>query len=304
MLRIAYPDEYSRIKSIMQGVPVPPNAQFLVEVKEHPVERIIAVFVWWLKPKRSTPNEEKGEDQQITPENMIAEFSMHSAGASSITDALLKEAISTIEEKIKGKVSALSFQGPLLEESAIFKKLVDLEFSIAQTDKHYRVAGDSMKQRCLSLYEKLKSKIPSDWSIESIRGHNAEEVWNVIAEHGLISPHQFKNYWDGSSREHFEEDYSSVVLVDGKIIGALLVTMRGDSELHIHVDAVKSSHSKLSNVATLMMRNFMSAHCSEGFPQYFTFQADSDKHTQTQNSAIRFDGEELEDRHLLSKKIV
>lgn len=294
MLRTAYPDELPRIKSIMQGAQTPPHAEYLVFIKEHPVERIIAVFPWWINAPAENSESSVGAKQS-------AEFSMHLAGATQLSKEKLAQAISSIEKKASDQADELRYQGSMLEACPMFSQLTAQGFSIMQTDKHFLIPGESMKQRSIRFYQKFNHKIPQDWKIESIRGHKPEEIWSVIAEHGLMAPHAFKHYWDGASREHFEEDYSSVIIAESKIIVTFLITKRSDTELHVHIDAVTKSHSSQSNLATMMMRNFFAERCPAGFPEHFSSRADETKHKQTQNTALRFGGKELTPQHLLAK---
>jgi len=268
---------------------VPNHAEFVVVVNERPVERIIAVFPWWV----GSPQKEGG-----------AEFSIHHAGASALSEERFQQALAKIEEKAVVHASVISLQSPIDQKSPLYRRLSEAGFSISQTDKNYVVPGDSMKARYMSVYEKMKHRIPPGWVVQSIRGHSARDVWKVASEHRLISFHQFESCWDRSNKEHFEEKYSSVVLVDGKIIAVWLVSRKSSSELHVHVDAVSRSHSSQSHLATMMMRNFMSVNCEQDFPRVFTFRADGKVHKQTQNTAIRCGGKELPDRHLMSKTII
>ena len=113
-----------------------------------------------------------------------------------------------------------------------------------------------------------------------------------------------RSYWNTANREHFEEKFSCVTLENGQIIGAFLVTRRGGSELHVHVDVVSPERKALSGLITLSMRHFTTSACGEGFPEVYTSRADAERHRQTGNTAIRNGGTELAPLHYLKKELV
>lgn len=270
---------------------MPQSTTYLLLVKEQPVERIIAVFPWWITPSTSA---------QSQP---YAEFSIHLAGATQLDDGQLKQAISSIEKHVSDQVSELRFQGALLKESPLFKDLTSQGFTIFQTDRHYAIPAETVIQRTSRIYQKFKHKIPKAWKVESIRGHHPDSIWNIIAEHGLMAHHQFKHYWDSSNSGHFEENFSCVVIEDKAVSGVLLTSKVSDTELHVHIDAVAKKHSSHSQLITMLMKHFFAENSIESFPKTISLRADHEKHIQTQNVALRGGGEELTPRYLLGKTL-
>ncbi|MGJ8697529.1 MAG: hypothetical protein ACSHYF_14525 [Verrucomicrobiaceae bacterium] len=114
--------------------------------------------------------------------------------------------------------------------------------------------------------------------------------------------HIFQNYWDTSGAEHFEENYSCVVLDRGKIIATLLHTKPAHDELHIHVDAIHPDNKHLSGYATTAMRNWVVSNCTPDFPRIFTSRADHQRHFEGGNAPLRYQrGTENPPRHFLQK---
>ncbi len=68
------------------------------------------------------------------------------------------------------------------------------------------------------------------------------------------------------------------------------------------IDALPET-SSLSPLISIAMRNASCANCPEGFPKIFTFRADSEKHLETANTALRNGGKELKPKHFLKRKI-
>jgi hypothetical protein len=118
-----------------------------------------------------------------------------------------------------------------------------------------------------------------------------------------MSPQQFQHYWNGASRERFEDDYSWVVIAEGEIIGLFLITRRGEGELHVHVEAACAAFSNQSALISACLRNASFSRCAEGFPRIFSCRADAEKHGQTGNSALRHGGIEGPPRHFLKKAL-
>lgn len=294
MIRPAYPDELSRARAFAQGAAVPASAQFLVAVVEHPVERLIAVFPYWPKPT-STDEDEK----QTT-----YEFAFYFGPSSTDQEKLLDASLSALESTASDAgATYLRCQTPFPEDHPLYEKLTGLGYEIAQTDRHLSMPGDAVVSRSKGVYEKIKHRIPAHWKVQSIRGHNPEAIYQIVSEHQLMSAHQFKGYWDSSNKEHFEQDYSCVILDGEEIIATFLHTLRGNDELHIHVDAIATAHKHLSGPATVAMRNWIASNCPNGFPKTFTCRADSQLHLQTGNTALRQGGEELPHQHFLCKSL-
>ena len=191
----------------------------------------------------------------------------------------------------------------LVKEHPLFTTLTERGFTIAQTDRTFSVPGEIVKSRSLRIYERLAPKLPSHWSLTSLRGQDPEKLFAFAAQHSLISPQAFQNYWNTGSREHFEDAYSKVLLDGDTIIGPFLVSQRGDRELHIHVEASAPEYAAQSGLISATLRNASFSQCAEGSPEVFTWRADSEKHQQTANTALRQGGTELPPRHFLNKTI-
>ena len=80
------------------------------------------------------------------------------------------------------------------------------------------------------------------------------------------------------------------------------MTQRSERELHIHVEASAPEYATQSGLISATLRNASFSQCAEGFPEVFTCRADSEKHLQTANTALRQGGTELPARHFLCKK--
>lgn len=291
MIRFSYPDELPRIQSILAGSPVPGNAQFIVSVKEQPVERILAAVAWWL---------EAGDAD--APPGAI--FSLHAAGAVDLGDEDLQALLAAVEDAARKEgAHRLLARFSVPEKHPLFQKLTSLGYASVKFDRHFIVPGEIVKSRSIRIYRRVAPRIPEGWKVESIKGHCAEAVFALVAQHGLMPQHEFMNYWDASNRERFEDEYSCVAFEGDTMIGAFLLTRRGEAELHIHVEAVATEKMAVSHLVAAALRNFSFSHCVEGFPKVFSWRADSDRHQQTANSALRQGGEERPPQHFLSKSL-
>jgi hypothetical protein len=289
-LRPAFPDELGRAKALLDGHPVPPAATFLLLVKEQPVERIYAAIPWW-----TIPGSDRGS----------AHLRFFLAGAGSVVSEHLQPILGRLEAVAREQqTGALFTDFSLPAGHPRFQELTASGFEIAQTDRYFSIPGELAKQRCQGLYRRAAGRIPGSWKVESIRGHAPDQIFALVGARGLMSLQQFRSYWNTANREHFEEKFSCVTLENGQIIGAFLVTRRGESELHVHVDVVSPERKALSGLITLSMRHFTSSACGEGFPEVYTSRADAERHRQTGNTAIRNGGTELAPLHYLKKELV
>ena len=298
MIRPAYPDELARARALCPSGVIPESAQFLVAVVEHPVERLIAAFPYW---PLSAGNDTDAEQTTM-------EFALHLTHAGNQKKQLMDEALKELETAASNAgASKLRCQASFPDTHPFFKKLTDLGYVIVQTDRHFLVPGETVKNRSIRIYNRLQSRIPENWVMESIRGHTSEDIFSLVVEHQLMSSQKFQQYWDTSNHEHFEEDYSCVMVDKSQtppaIIGVFLLTQRGDSELHIHVEAVQKGKMSHSRIISTALRNDSFSHCSEGFPEHFTWRADSKQHRQTGNTALRQRGEEKPPQHFLEKQL-
>ncbi|MDA0767850.1 MAG: hypothetical protein O3A92_13620 [Verrucomicrobia bacterium] len=189
------------------------------------------------------------------------------------------------------------------ESRPCYAALTDRGFTIARTDRHFSIPGEIIKERSIHLYQRFQEKIPKTWRLATLRGQNPEALFRFVVQHGLISPYAFQNYWKTGQHEHFEDAYSKVLFDGETIIGAFLVSQRGKEELHIHVEASASEYQSQSGLISATLRHASFSQCAEGFPKIFTCRADSRKHQQTANTALRQGGTELPPRHLLEKTV-
>lgn len=290
LIRPAYPDEISRARLLLAGHPVPPHAVFLLGVKETPVERILAAVPWW---QASTPGQHQTE---------VLRFQLHSPRSLSVTH--LSAIIQDLENiACANQLEAIHFDSPISSSHPFYPHLTENGFEIFQTDRYFSVSGDAAKSRSQRIFKHVEARIPKDWNIESIRGHDPEKVFAIVSAHNLMSAHQFQHYWNTGINERFEENYSCLLTCGGEILGVVLLSQRGESELHNHVEAVNPEYNTLSPLISATLRNASALRCAVGFPETYTFRADSRKHQQTANTALRQGGIEHPPRHFLKKRI-
>lgn len=286
-IRPAYPDELGRAKALLDGHPVPPQAAFLVAVRELPVERILAAIPWWREPT-----------QDAAPQ---LRFHLSS---SELTAEFLEEILQQLDAlALQQDASALLTDFSLTAAHPLYLALCARGYEICLTDRYFTVPGEIVKSRSLRIHQRLGPRIPPSWRIETLRGQDPQKLFALVSAHNLMPPQQFQNYWNGASRERFESDYSCVVLEDDEIIGLFLVTQRGADELHIHVEAASPARAAQSALISANLRNASFSRCPAGFPKVFSFRADSEKHRQTGNTALRQGGTEAVPRHFLKKPL-
>ena len=290
-IRPAYADELGRARALLEGHPVPPSAAFIVAVKEHPVERLLAAVPCWLSPEAEGPD----------PARQLR-FHLGSPSANGLNPELLALLLEQLEARATSEhASALATDFSLPEAHPLFTHLRAQGFEICKTDRVFAVPGEVVKSRTQRIHARLGEKLPQTWRLESIRGQDPEKLYAVVAAHGLMSRQQFQQYWNGANRERFEAEYSWVVLAEAEVLGLLLVSQQGEDELHIHVEAVSPGHHAQSRLLSASLRHASFSRCAAGFPKKFTCRADAIQHRQTGNSALRHGGEEGPPRHFLRK---
>lgn len=288
-IRSSYPDELSRVNSFCLGATFPINTRFLVDISAPPIERIRAVFPYWLKSE----------------EGNIYEFSLYYNPNCGNVDQLLDNALEQLQlATVDAGGAYLRTQSSYTKDSPMFHFLSERGYTVAQTDRYFAMPAESVITRCKRIYQKVQRKIPQQWNVQSIRGQNPAEIFKLVSIHSLMSYPQFQKYWDSSNLEHFEENYSCVILNEGTIIATFLHTQRGNDELHIHVDAIHPDHSHHSGYATIAMRNWIAHNLPKGFPKIFTSRADDQRHIEGGNTPLRYQGgTEAPPRHFLSKNL-
>ncbi|WP_411826138.1 hypothetical protein [Luteolibacter sp. AS25] len=287
LIRPAYPDEIARAKSLLADHPVPPHSTFLLGVKETPVERIVAAIPWWETPT-STPKA----------------LRFHLSSSSGLDDTQLLTIFRQLDQIAKERdATEIYLDIPLATAHPLYHLLLREGFEIAQTDRIFTSPGEIVKSRNLRIFNRAQPKRPKDWEFQSIRGQDPAKIFEIISAHGLMSPHQFQSYWNTGNKERFEEKYSSVLTCRGEILGLLLMTLRGETELHTHVEAVNPKFAHLSPLISVSIRNAAFQGCPEGFPAIFSFRADSHRHKQTGNSALRHGGTEHPPKHFLKRAV-
>ena len=251
-IRPVYPDELTRAKSLLNGHPVPPGAGFLVGVKEQPVERLVAAIPWWKVPLPDSKEK-------------ALRYYLQSGGGMEL------ETLQAIQDKLAdlarehglGKILT-DFSLP--SEHPLYTQLIEMGYEVSQTDRYFTFPGESGKSRSIRIYERVKSKIPLEWKAESIRGHDPEKLYALVAAHQLMSPQQFQNYWNTANRERFEEDYSFVLTEGEELLGLFLLTQRGQDELHIHVEAAHPDHLAQSALISACLRTPPFRNARKAFP--------------------------------------
>ncbi len=292
IIRPAYPDEISRAGLFLEGHPVPSGAGYVLGLKEHPVERIAVAVPWW----------EATCGEGSAPEKTLRFFLGCPNG---LDPDVLKEILAALVTAGRERaVTYLHTDFSLPAAHPLFRQLTETGFTIDRTDRCFHVPGKEVKERTFRIFGRLGARVPADWKAASIRGHDPEAVFKIVGSHGLMPPQQFSKYWDGASKERFEEAHSRVLMRGDEILGVILVTRRGESELHVHVEAVNTEYAALSSLISTTLRNDLFRNCAEGFPEVFTFRADSSMHLQTGNSALRHGGTEDEPMHFLKRRIL
>lgn len=253
------------------------------------MERLVAAVPWWPVP---------------IPDSDGRALRYYLQGGGVMGEDTLLEVQGQLEELAgENELGEIRTDFSLPEEHPLSQQLIGMGYEVAQTDRYFTVPGETVKSRSLRIHERVKGKIPPHWQVESIRGHDPGKLYELVSAHALMSPQQFQHYWNTANRERFEEDYSFVVTDGEDLLGIFLITQRGPDELHIHVEAVHPDHLAQSALISCCLRNASFAQCAEGFPTLFSWRADSSKHRQTGNTALRQGGTELASRHFLRKKV-
>jgi len=289
IFRSAYSDELGRAKSLIEGYPVPAHASYLLGVKEVPVERILIAIPWWKDRER-----ESGEE--------VIRYYLSGGGA--MKPELLGDIQTQLEALAETHgITRIDTDSSFPEEHVVYQGLLEQGYRVARSERYFMVPGAEAKERVSRVYGKVEAQVPASWKVESIRGYSPEKVYELVGRYQLMSPELFKHYWNTANRERFEEEYSCVLLEEGKVIGLLLVSLRGSQELHVHVEASDSKGVGRSQLISAVLRNYACANCAEGFPSVFICKADTEKHQQAINSALRSGGREQLVHHFFVKEL-
>ena len=291
IFRAAYSDELGRARQLLNDHPVPTNAHFLLGVHETPVERIVAAIPSWPAPCPEGEN----------PDTLLFTLGLAPSQQDlSFFAEILPHLTSTAQ---KQSLTRLRLDLPLPEEHPSYSKLTRHGFTIAQTERCFMAPGKQIKERTLRLYQRFTPKLPTSWTLTSLRGQDPETLFNFVMSPDLISPQAFQKYWKMDRGEHFEETYSKILLDGDQIIGALLVSQRGKSELYIHIEAFAPNYQSQSGLIAATLRNAALSQCKDEFPKTVTWHADSQKQPLAANVAFRHSGSEQPPCHFFEKTI-
>jgi len=258
-IRLNYPDELGRAQSLLNGYPVPADANYLVWVKEQPVERIIAVIPSW---------KSKEELEGLASDTL--RFFL--TNLDKMDSVILGQILDNLEKIAESEgLTSLSYDTPLSDNNPLSNLLITKDYSIFHTDYIKSVPIEELKKSSLDSYQKIKTEIPSSWKIESIQGHSPGRIYSFISAESRITQEQFKNYWDTSNRERYEAKYSYILIEENKILGLILVSKRESQSLNVHVEMVNPEHSSQSILILASLRNAAFSNCSDTTPKIIFF---------------------------------
>ena len=286
IFRPAFPDELPRLLALLSHRPLPSSAEFLVAVREVPVERILAVIPHWHQKCESTRE---------------LHFSIQHAGATLLSEADLRTAIKHLEQIAHSRAcSAVRTSFSVPEDDPAFEILSSIGFEICQTDRHFEMPTDIFKARTQRIFHRVKGRMPLSWRIESIRGQDPEAIFEIVSANRLMSRESFYAHWSKTQLNRFDENFSAALFEDRQIL-AIVLNSRREHELHVHVDATHPGNLEVSALTTTALRYWVTERFTDEFPKTISLRADSRSHIQTANTAFRGGGVEVCSRHFLIK---
>lgn len=258
----------------------PAPAQFLAALKQHPVERMVAVLAWW-------------------KENAAVRFLV--ACKPGLVAERAAEALIPKFEALPG-VSGLA-----LEYGRLIAAGEDVAPWLTRHGYQTRRTERIFESPCATVYERVEAfrarhgaEIPARWRTESIKSHSPDMVWPLIAPFGLIKLEALRNDWATPGARGYDPEYSNILFDSETPLGVLLVRVNPVC-LTIDIRVVKPITARLRALANLSMFAHIQQVVTPTTWQVLAFRGDQIEHRETANLARRMGGQQVAVRHLYAR---
>jgi len=279
IVRVAQEGESVRARQLFMASPEQPplNASFLVALKPHPVERIVATLAWWR--------------EEMTVKFLVARKPAVSAEQAAAVLVPALEALPGLGEQ------DVEFGRLLAENEEVAPWLARHGYQTSRTERVFEAPCATVYQRLQLMLARQGREIPATWSTESIRHHLPETVWSLIAPFRLIKLESLRSFWAMPGERGYHPEFSNILFDAGTPLGVLLV--RSDSVcLAVDVRVVKPITRRLRSLANLLMFGHIQRVVTPTTWRILAFRGDEIEHRETANLARRMGGREVAARHI------
>jgi hypothetical protein len=177
------------------------------------------------------------------------------------------------------------------------------EFNHLRSERFFEVSSFQSWTRTMELFEKYKTKIPSNWQTKSIRQQSPEIIFDLVQPFRLMPPSELRDCWREDLAMGFELDLSSILFDHGRPIGTLLARKVRDA-LCVDIRVVRVENKLLSTLGNVLLFYHMATRQKpDGSIRRLQFRGGATEHRETANLALRMGGFELPSRHIYYRTI-
>lgn len=254
-----------------------------VAVKSRPIERFVAAAAWW-------------------PLGQTVCFRLAIPGGATMRTEASRLLIDKISECGRAlRLDSLQYADLLADDNEWIEILKQNGFIQLRSERFFEVSSQMAWTRTIQLFEKYKSRIPSDWRTESIRLHTPKAILELMAPFRLMPSAELRDYWRADSAFGFESDLSSILFDGARPIGVFLARKVRDV-LCVDVRVVQAENRLLRSLGNIVLfHHTAQRHGPLGVIRCLQFRGGATEHLETANLALRMNGRELPPRHVFAK---
>lgn len=284
VIRGPKPEERQRVLHLFRRVALPAHAQFLLAVKERPVERLVGGIAGWTEG----------------PFGRCRLACLPGVAPETIAGPLIAHAADTARA---AGLSQLLYAESLPESDPQSTLLRANQFAVLRSERFFEVAALDAIARVGELLQKYADRIPAAWRIEPIRRHRPEAVLDLIAPFRLLSPEEIQTWWDSGAMGGLDPEFSVILFEASKPIGTVLTRRKGD-RLCYDVRVVQHENPRLRALANLCLFKANTERYDPANPvRWLEFRGGEAEHRETASLAFRMGGTELPPRHVWARTL-
>lgn len=280
-VRKARPGEELRARSLFasEDTKPPADAEFLLALRQHPVERIVATLAMW-----------KREDDL---EFLLAR--LPGVAAVEVAPILISELdriVPDFREVACGRLLSPEDEwAPFLEAAG---------YARTRKERVFEADADIAREHLNRFYQRHAKSFPQSWRLEPISRHKPETVWPLIAAYRLITPEDLQLLWNLPPPRGYHRDWSPILFDGDEPIGTILVRSNGRC-IAIDIRVVKPIPAKSRALANIALLGFILDQTAPNSPRVVAFRGDESAHRETANLAFRLGGHEVVQRYRFAK---
>lgn len=281
-IRAALPSEEFRARALFasEDTKPPANAEFLLALRKHPVERIVGTLAMW-----------KCEDDL---EFLLARLPGVDAGE--IATGLLPGA-----DRLAPDFREICYGRLLSPQDEWSPFLENAGYARTRTERVFEADVPAASDRIRRLYRRYADSFPKTWRIEPIARHRPETVWPLISAYRLITADDLQLLWHLPTPRGYHHDWSPILFDENGPLGVVLVRFNGRC-VAFDIRVVKPIPAKSRALANIALIEFIIDQSESSLPRTVAFRGDESVHRETANLAFRLGGHEVGRRHRYVKQ--